>query len=105
MNASDARDARRVVQVLVPAIPPPVLDYVFASIAGSAAASRARGRSSGSAPPPPRYTLRRVDSEDCPLAWSSANAASNPKGLADLRFDWVSPDSAALPQSGSSRRR
>ncbi|GIL51461.1 hypothetical protein Vafri_7446 [Volvox africanus] len=51
------RDARRIVQVLVPGMPPPVLDYVFASVTKA----NARPAPQSLSPHPPRYALRRCD--------------------------------------------
>ncbi|GFR40815.1 hypothetical protein Agub_g1435 [Astrephomene gubernaculifera] len=52
------RDTKRVIQMLAPGMPAPVLDYVFAGMS-KANANRTAHPSSG--PPPPRYALRQCD--------------------------------------------
>ncbi|GLC38626.1 hypothetical protein PLESTB_000453800 [Pleodorina starrii] len=60
-SSLSTRDARRVVQVLVPGVPPPVMDFVFASITKANSGSIGTSSDYPDAPPPARYALRGCD--------------------------------------------
>ncbi|GIL86952.1 hypothetical protein Vretimale_15515 [Volvox reticuliferus] len=77
------RDARRVVQVLVPGVPPPVLDYVFASITKTSRGSRSAS-SDGAGLPPARYMLRSCDGG--PGLWGPSLLES--AASADVPIPW-----------------
>ncbi|GIL42593.1 hypothetical protein Vafri_573 [Volvox africanus] len=98
------RDARRVVQVLVPGVPPPVLDYVFASITKTSRSNRGTS-SDGEGLPPARYMLRSCDGG--PGIWGSsllesAASADGPflcrqayRGSLEFHYNPVAPPPAA----------
>ncbi|KAG2498165.1 hypothetical protein HYH03_003922 [Edaphochlamys debaryana] len=104
------RDARRVVQVLVPGVPPPVLDFVFASITKSGSSRRVAGarRGDGNAAEPlypsvPK--LRRCESGKFGLSlmdtWtaseSSRGSQSSSDGLGALTFAYEPATATASP--------
>lgn len=104
------RDLRRVVATMIPGVPPPVLDYAFASIGLAAGSKRSRTTSVSSKPMatgPPRYTLRRVDSGplgDFDIFGRQSDGDSEGRG--SFNFAMAEPHgSSAASSSRSTRRR
>ncbi|GFR40787.1 hypothetical protein Agub_g1402 [Astrephomene gubernaculifera] len=106
------RDAKRVVQVLVPGIPPPVMDYVFASMTKASAGRGGICAQKSAAPSPPRYTLRRCDSGplgelslfDLALTSGSRRGKSSVFEQRDALEFHYTPEPDTIP-SGKSKKR
>ncbi|KAG2483833.1 hypothetical protein HYH03_017356 [Edaphochlamys debaryana] len=90
------RDARRVVQVLVPGVPPPILDFAFASMAmasrNSLASSAKRPGIAPSLTTSSRVVLRRCESgemgEPSLLELASINAGSGSASMEPMHWNW-----------------
>ncbi|KAG2433529.1 hypothetical protein HYH02_012647 [Chlamydomonas schloesseri] len=108
------RDARRVISVFAgSAVPPPVLDYVFASVTRVSGGAQRKGPVNAMSPPtPPKYTLRRCDSGPLgePSLLELAAVGHRRRNSGDdfasgpLQFSWTESSPVTSPPHSAKRR-